>query len=147
MVYSGCMESLETEVCTDLEKRDDRGRGRGCGRGCGRGLLKKEHWSSLMSAYDASGLTQVAFARREGINYHTFMGWLARRRRELKQPEPERMDAESRAATRTHFQELTLKPQPQIETAAYALEVSLPCGTLLRGQDAGSLAGLVSALK
>ena len=136
MVYSEQMESLETEVCTDLEKRDDRGRR----------LLKKEHWASLMSAYDASGLTQVAFARQEGINYHTFMGWLARRRRELKQPERMDMDAEL-TSTRTHFQELTLKSQPQMPAAAYTLEVSLPCGTVLRGQDAGSLAGLVSALK
>ena len=131
------MESLEAEVCTELEKRDGRGRR----------LLKKEHWVSLMSAYDASGLTQAAFARREGINYHTFMGWLARRRRELKHSEGVDMGAESIAAT-TQFQEFTLKArsQPQV-TPTYALEVSLPCGTLLRGQNAGSLAGLVSALK
>lgn len=134
------MESLETEVCTDLERRDDRGRR----------LLKKAHWASLMSAYDASGLTQAAFARREGINYHTFMGWLARRRRELKHPERTGtdmdMDAESTSA-QTQFHELTLKAQSQMPASAYALEISLPCGTLLRGQDVDALAGLVSALR
>lgn len=75
------MESLKTEVCTDLEKRDGRGRR----------LLKKEHWTSLMSAYDASGLTQAAFARREGIN------WMR-----------------SFTFAQTQFHELTLKAQAQM---------------------------------
>lgn len=32
----------------------------------------------LLPAYEASGLTQSAFARREGINYTTFCSWALR---------------------------------------------------------------------
>ena len=56
------------------------------------------------------------------------------------------MDAEFTFA-QTQFHELTLKPQAQMPASAYALEVSLPCGTLLRGQGVDALAGLVPALR
>ena len=53
------MESLETEVCNELEKRD----------GLGRRLLSKDQWAELLSAYDSSGMTQKGFCRHEGLNH------------------------------------------------------------------------------
>jgi len=34
----------------------------------------------LIALYKTSGLSQKAFARREGVNYHTFVSWLAHSR-------------------------------------------------------------------
>jgi hypothetical protein len=51
LVYGVLMESLETEVCNELEKRD----------GLGRRLLSKDQWAELLSAYDSSGMTQKGF--------------------------------------------------------------------------------------
>ncbi|PXA02939.1 hypothetical protein DDZ13_14650 [Coraliomargarita sinensis] len=65
------MESLDTEVVEDMEKRDDRGRR----------LISKEQWAELLSAYDSSGLTQRNFCRREGLNFNSFFYQLSRRRK------------------------------------------------------------------
>lgn len=54
--------------------------------GGGRRLAAAGERARLLAAYDASELTQRAFARQEAINYFTFAGWLRQRR--LKQPSP-----------------------------------------------------------
>jgi hypothetical protein len=69
-------------------------------------------------------------ARREGVRYSTFAGWVQRSRR----PRGGR-----RAPVR--FAEVRL-PVP-----AVGLEVRLPDGTVVRGGDAAGLAALVRALK
>ena len=46
--------------------------------GRGRRLESALERERLLERYDASGLTQRAFAQREGINYHTFVAWLGR---------------------------------------------------------------------
>src|SRR5690606_40291199 len=46
----------------------------------GRQVLPEEEWERLLDDYEKSGLTQAAFARREGINLHTLVGRLGRRR-------------------------------------------------------------------
>ena len=35
----------------------------------------------MLALYAGSGLTQAEFCRRDGINYHTFVAWLGRRRK------------------------------------------------------------------
>ena len=46
----------------------------------GRRKFGKAERERLLSEYDASGLTQAAFARREGIKYMAFVTWLQHRR-------------------------------------------------------------------
>jgi transposase len=45
---------------------------------------------AILAAYDRSGLTQKAFAEREGVEYHTLVTWLVRRRREQARRRPVR---------------------------------------------------------
>lgn len=118
------MESINTEVCEEPGKRDRKGRR----------VLGREEWHRLMSEYDASGLTQEVFCRREGVNYHTFVAWLGRRKR----------GGGTDAKERPGFHELTLSAG---SCGAGYLEVTLPDGTVLRGDRAESLAQLVRLLK
>lgn len=113
------MEAIEAEVLDD-GKRDGRGRQ----------MLPEREWKRLVAEYEKSGLTQKAFARREGINVHTFVAWLGRERK---------------AAMRVpavRFREVSLAP-----AAAAALEVQLPDGMVVRGSSPQALAELVRALR
>ena len=64
------MRSISTEVVASGPKRDSRGR-------C---VSDQARRAELLAAYDRSGLTQKAFAQREGVNVHTFVSWLQRKR-------------------------------------------------------------------
>jgi hypothetical protein len=103
--------------------------------GRGRRLESALERERLLERYDASGLTQKAFAEREGINYHTFVAWLGRRRR-----------AEDSPATspKMDFAEFQL-PGPRSWSGG--LEVCLADGTVVRGADASEVAALVKALR
>jgi len=119
------MESIDTEVCEDPGKRDRKGRR----------VLGRDEWHRLMAEYDGSGLTQEAFCKREGVNYHTFVAWLGRRKRsggEVDEPVPAK------------FHELTLSGG---SASGSGLEVALPDGTVLRGGDAEALARLARLLR
>ena len=98
----------------------------------GRRIVAAERRTELLAAYEASGLTQSAFARREGINFHTFVAWLGQRRR----AEPARPGV--------RFQEACLPP---ISRAEAVLEVMLPGGLTVRGSSAVGVAELVRALR
>lgn len=65
------MESITTEVVDDKQRRDARGRQ----------IVGQERKAELLRAYDGSDLSQREFARREEVNFHTFVEWLQRRRR------------------------------------------------------------------
>lgn len=65
------MESIETELYGESGKRD----------GKGRQLLGENEWYRLLSEYDASGLTQKVFCKREGVKYGTFVAWMGRRKK------------------------------------------------------------------
>src|SRR5437588_12241766 len=65
------METLKTELVDDGTKRDGRGRR----------ITAPERIEALVREYHASRLTQAAFARRAGVNYSTFTGWVFARRR------------------------------------------------------------------
>ena len=99
----------------------------------GRRIESAQERERLLAAYDDSGLTQKAFAAREGIAYSTFVSWLKKRRRKLQEPAntPE-----------TLFHEVTMP------TASPPLiEVCFPDGMVLRGRSAEALASLVKALR
>ena len=94
--------------------------------------MAAERRAELLAAYDTSALTQRAFARREGINFHTFVEWLQRRRRTVGAKRPPR------------FQELSLPFAPK---SAGPLEVTLPGGVSVRGDNVASVLELVRALR
>jgi len=119
------METLRTEVIEDGAKRDRRGRR----------ILPAERIDELVKEYRASGLTQAAFARREGLKYPTFAGWVSARRVQTGQ---------SSGGSAVRFAQLQL---PAGLTAPAELSVSLPDGLVVRGSEVCALAALVRALR
>jgi transposase-like protein len=117
------MESIETEVM-DPSKRDTRGRR----------IVKAEERERLIREYESSGLTQKAFSQREGINVHTFVSWLGKR----KESSP------SRGGRGPAFEEVILSAGGR---KVSALEVQLPGGEIVRGSEAAEVAKLVSLLR
>lgn len=116
------MEPIKAEVVDDKQKRDRRGRR----------IVAAERREELLAEYDASGLTQEAFARRAGINFHTLVAWLGRRRSEGTAPA-------------VRFQEVCLRGSAEMTVAS--LEVTLPGGVIVRGGHATAVAELVRALR
>lgn len=116
------MDSIEAEVLTESGKRD----------GKGRRIIGKDEQERLLCLYDESGLTQREFCRREGINYHTFVAWLGRRRKG---------DGSSEVSG---FHQISLIGEHHSNGS---LEVVLPDGTELRGSRAGELAELVRLIR
>jgi transposase-like protein len=117
------MEAITTEVITGEKKRDARGHR----------LYDRERKERILEGYDKSGLTQKAYARKEGIKYSTLVYWLQNWRR----------GPQVVKRSRIKFTELS------VPTAATGcrLEVVLSDGTLVRGSDARELAALVSFLR
>lgn len=89
----------------------------------GRRITPAARRGELVTAWRASGQTQAAFARREGIKYSSFAAWVqAERRTESNPARPQ--TAPGQPAVR--FAEVRW-PAP-----APGLEVRLPDGTLVR---------------
>lgn len=118
------MESLETEVCNELEKRDARGRR----------LLSKEQWAEVLSAYDSSGMTQKGFCRHQGLNHNSFVYQLSLRRGK----------SQPKVDSNLKFRQLQVSAPA---AGSFALEVSLPCGLQVRGNDSTELARLIGLLR
>ena len=113
------METIAAELVETGAKKDVRGRR----------LAVREEAQAALAAYERSGLTQREFARREGIKFFTFTGWLKRYRRPAGNP----AFAEVRLA----------RPRP---AARSKLTVKLPSGLVVRGTDAGQMADLIKRL-
>ena len=95
------MKSAEAVETLEVAKHDGRGRR----------LAAAEERTKLLAAYHASGLTQVGFAEREGINRFTLATWLRN----------ERVAAAKPAAPATpRFFEVRMPP-----VAGFGLEVVL----------------------
>jgi transposase-like protein len=114
------MVTIDTELIE--KKRDERGRR----------ITPRSEREALVRAYQRSGLTQKAFAQREGIKFPTFVSWLQQLRRREAQP-------------KVSFAELTA-PAMTIAPSA-ALEAQLPDGTLVRGGNAEELARLLRLVR
>jgi transposase-like protein len=119
------MEILRTEVIEDGAKRDRQGRR----------ILPPEQIEALVREYRASGLTQAAFARREGLKYPTFAGWVNARRVQA---------GRASGGSAVRFAQLQL---PTGLTAPTELSVALPDGVVVRGSEVRALAALVRALR
>ena len=116
------MGAILTELVETGEKRDRRGRR----------IVAEDHRQAIVAACAKSGLTQRAFAEREGIKYHTLVEWLYRaRHRKAAKPRP-------------RFRELSLET---VLARPTVLEVTLPNGLVVRGSSAAAVAELVRALQ
>jgi transposase-like protein len=111
------MVTIETEL---IETKKD---------GRGRRITTKAEREAMVRSYWQSGLTQRAFAEREGIKYVTFTSWV----QELRERKP------------------AIKPlcfaEVQMPAARGGLEVMLPNGTVVRGATAAEVAELVRLLR
>jgi transposase-like protein len=111
------METIGAELVDTGAKRDGRGRR----------LAVREEARAALAAYESSGLTQREFAKREGIKFHTFTGWLKR----YRQPGGRLAFAEVRVAKPARSSKLTVK---------------MPSGLVVRGTDASQVAELIRLL-
>jgi len=130
-------QATDTELIETGEKRDALGRRR----------TPVERRAELLAGYRASGLTQTAFARREGIRYSTFCTWAQAERQSGRLPPAQAGRKRRRrggALPAVRFVEARL---PTAAAPASGLEVRLPDGTVLRGGSAPELAALVQALR
>jgi len=116
------MGTISAELVSTDEKRDSRGRK----------IAGDARREAVLAAYERCGVTQREFARMEGVNYHTLVEWLVRRRRERGPAK----------APSVRFAELRM---PAVRSAG--LEVCLPGGVIVRGHDAEQVAALVKALR
>ena len=117
------MGAITAELVDSGETRDRRGRR----------ITKAQRRSELVTDFRSSGLTMAAFARREGINYATFAGWVAAQR-----VEP--------AKSQIKFREVQLPALPPPKDDA-PLEVRLPDGTMVRGGKVADVVTLLKALR
>jgi len=114
---------------TELVEEEVRSGGGGRRR-YGRGAIER-----YLQEYDASGLTQSAFAKRAGVHYQTFAAWVrARRLRGSSSSAPVR------------FVEASLSGSLVAATGA-EVSVQLRDGTLVRGNNAAVLIAVVAALR
>lgn len=116
------MGTISTEVVLAADKRDSRGRA----------IADEQRRKEILGEYDRSGMTQRAFAKREGIKYATLVNWLGWRRR-----------SQRGSAGRPTFAEVQLGPVRSVSR----LEVMLPSGVVIRGEDAREIAQLMRALE
>ena len=114
------MKTITAEVVDTGKKRDKRGRQ----------IVQAEERVALLAAYATSGMTQRAFAEREGVKYCTFTAWLARQRK--REPEP-----------KVAFARVDLNHG----RVAGGLEVMLPDGVVVRGSNVEQILALVVQLR
>lgn len=120
------MASTTTELIDTGTKVDGRGRR----------IVTPQERDALIAAYRRSGMTQHAFAQREGVKYSTFTSWLQGRRRRAAPP------------NKTVFTEVAMLPGSATATNTPGeLSVQLPDGTLVRGTAAGGIIELIQALR
>jgi len=119
MKSSAAVETLQ------IAKHDERGRR----------IADAQEKEALMTGYAASGMTQRAFAQREGINPFTFAGWLRQKRLAQREAKP--------PGDGQRFVELGF---PRV-AAGFCLEAVLPDGLIVRGSEAKQLAVLIRGLR
>ena len=122
------MKTITTELLEDTARR---------GEG-GRRLTGRERIAAVLAQYDASGMSMAAFARREGLKYPTFAGWVKKRAGQTSPSTPQ-----SARPMAMRFAEVRL---PSLGGESVGLSVTMPDGLVLRGSDPVALAALTRAL-
>ena len=124
------METFVTEVVDEQGVRDPRGRR----------ITSQQRRAELLAQYKTGGMTQKAFAKRAGVNLHTFILWLADQKRGAAAGA-----MSATAGAPVGFVELRT---PALASPGMAvMEVALRDGRVARGSDAGALASLVRQLE
>jgi hypothetical protein len=121
LVVSSSMKTLTAELVETGEKRDARGRR----------MVRAEQREALLAAYAASGLTQRAFAEREGMKYCTLAKWLLLQRRKP-------------AGAKPTFAEVRLNGGRAL---VGSIEIVLPDGLIVRGSDPEQVIAVVARLR
>jgi transposase-like protein len=120
------MKSSPVVETLEIAKQDERGRR----------LAEGPERQALIAGYAASGMTQRAFARAEGINPYTFAGWLRKSRLRTA-------PAKAAPPLGPRFLELGL---PRV-AAGFEIEVVLPDGVIVRGREVKQLVALIRGLR
>ena len=115
------MEVEEVQLCESVSKKDR----------LGRRVAKARERERLLKLYDRSELTQTAFCEQHGVNIHTFVAWLGKRRQQVSQ---------------SRFHEVMLPVSNEVK-APEQLEAILMDGTRIKSNDARSLAELLKHLQ
>lgn len=116
------MAIITTELVETGTKHDGRGRK----------ITTPAERVALIAQYRDSGLTQRAFAQREGIKFSTFTAWVQGRR------------FAGKPGRKARFAEVAMMTQPPVMVG---LAVQLPDGVIVRGSSPGEIAALVRALR
>ena len=122
-----------TELVIDDSKRDRRGRR----------ITSAARIGELLRAYAESGLTQAAFARREGLSASTFAYWVQSRHARgtaSQLPAPT-------GSKPVRFAEVRMPTKPSHPVENDTLSVTLPDGLVVRGADTASVVARVRALR
>jgi transposase-like protein len=104
---------------------------------------RAQYWTRMLGAWEQSGLSQLEFCRREGINAGTF-AWWKRQLRKARGDVPRRQGQPRKAAGR--FVEVRLTNSSLLST----YEVVLPRGRSIRVPsqfDAQVLSRLIAAVE
>ena len=132
------MVTNTTELLDHEHKHDTRGRR----------IADETRRAAVLAGYAGSGLTQAAYAKREGINYHTFVAWLGQSRRERGEPTRRTARASLFPAT---FATTTTPRFAEVRVSAPSqslpLEVVLPDGMIVRGVDPAALLTVIRSLR
>lgn len=115
------MTTITTEVVADKVKRTQGGHR----------ITPPEKIAELIQAYEDSGLSMMAFSKREGLCYQTFVTWVRGRSKQQV------------AASAPRFAQIRLSTNRHSDAG---LSVTLPDGVVLRGDDPVALAALVRGI-
>ena len=126
--------AITTEIIDSGEQRDRRGRR----------MTPRSRRAEYVEAWRRSGMTQAAFARREGLRYPTFAHWVQQAGKPVRATSPVRFAQVRWPLPAASAAQVGVDDRG---AAPLALEVRLPDGTLLRGSDVEQLATLVRALR
>ena len=112
----------------------------------GRRTLGRERRDELLSRFATSGMTQAAFARKEGVSEQTFASWRKRVRKEGKArpASTSYMQGVPGHPVQPAFRELTVAPPPSSVAAPIVVVFG---GVEARCADAVTAAALIKALR
>jgi hypothetical protein len=126
--------AITTEIIDTGEQRDRRGRR----------MTPRSRRAEYVEAWRRSGMTQAAFARREGLRYPTFAHWVQQAGKPIRAISPVRFAQVRWPLPAASAVQVGVDDRG---AAPLGLEVRLPDGTLLRGGDVEQLATLARALR
>lgn len=127
------MATITTEVLDLEHKQDTRGRR----------IADDSRRAAVLAGYAGCGLTQKAYAKREGVNYYTFVAWLGQSRRGHSERGRRASSAASVSAPLPRFAEVRVSAPSQPSP----LEIVLPDGVIVRGGDPAALLTLMQGLR